>query len=398
MDAETLLKGPRGRGLCLDAVVAAWDDLETRAAVDGRDALFRLDSAMDRDGGIGMFFGFEDEGGKPLSKLASLRAKKQMRTEMAADKADPSRLLRTLTECIEATKLPTPTRSDLVTLLAGQVDSARYWQHPDGTDYAAANPAVRNALAPMAQHLAPLCTWMEAPVDREQAWTTSGFQQEERDLIGVAAGLVRARVEVGESEGAHHSTKTTKKEVRGEWWSWLGHPPATTGLAGSDDHPGPLRLYCEEDGFRDSDEEINARRILVSDTDRVLEIRTTDDWAQLCAEFPLEVTKSYRGCWADATGRDCLHPEDGTDPGWVIPDLAAAAEKYDGVHLTIAAYLACSGTAISVPPSRGHPNGASVIAGWNPDETVWLSDRTVLETQRWRMGDDDVEPEYVRVA
>ncbi|MGO3151868.1 MAG: hypothetical protein ACTIJJ_04485 [Galactobacter sp.] len=384
MDAETLLNGPRGRGLCLAAVEAAWDESETKVAADGRDALFRIGAALERDDGVGVFFGFEDDDGKPLSKCEARSARKQMLKGLAADKADPSELLSTLTRCIEATEFPAPARADLVTFLARQVDSARYWQHPEGADYAAETPQVRRALEGVARQLAPLCAWMDAPLDRDQAWTTSeDGERDEHAFTGVAAGLAKARTAVREDEGRHRSARNPAKEVRGNWWSGLGHPPVTTGLTGSDDRPGPLRLYCEEDGYRASDEQIIARRLQVKDSDRVLEILTAQDWAVLCATHPLPVTKSYRGCWADATGRDSLHPEDGTDPGWVIPDLAAAAEEYDGIHLTLAAYLACSGTAIPVPPSHGHTNGAAVIAGWNPDETVWLSDRTVLDTQRW---------------
>jgi hypothetical protein len=363
---------------------------------DARDALFRLDDAMDPDGGGGVVFAFADENGKPLSKSAALSAKKHMLKERAADRADPSKLLARLVAGIDATSVPTPSRSDLVGLLSDQVGSARYWQHPDGTDHAAATYEVRAALERVARHLAPACDWMDAPLDRGQAWTISGVQQAEPDLTSVAAALVRARTELQDEEQRHQSAEYPEYEPSGEWWSWLGRPPTSTGPTGTDRRPGPLRLYCEEDEFRDSDEDIVARRLAVTGTDRIFEIRTAQDWADFCSEFPLDVTKSYRGNWWMATGRDSLHPDDGTDRGWVIPDLAAAAEHYDGSHLTIATYLEASGTAIPVPPSHGRTNGASVIAGWNPDETVWLSDRTVVETQPWEEDPDSEDMAYRR--
>lgn len=70
----------------------------------------------------------------------------------------------------------------------------------------------------------------------------------------------------------------------------------------------------------------------------------------------------------------------------MIPDWAAIAREADGVHLTIEGYLRCAGVAIDIELSgslTGH--AASVIAGWNPDETWWLTDavEVVDEPERW---------------
>lgn len=54
----------------------------------------------------------------------------------------------------------------------------------------------------------------------------------------------------------------------------------------------------------------------------------------------------------------------------MIPDWAAFAERYDLIHLQIAAYLAAAGTAIHVTDRT-----ASVIAGWAPDTSFWFTDR-----------------------
>lgn len=106
----------------------------------------------------------------------------------------------------------------------------------------------------------------------------------------------------------------------------------------------------------------------------MFEIDSPSAWAGLWRDYPLDVTATRRG-WAGATGRD---------GGWVIPDWEAMAEDWDGVHLTIAAYLECATTAIEVGDGV-----ASVIAGWNPDETFWLRERpaAIGPPQRWRRTD-----------
>lgn len=52
----------------------------------------------------------------------------------------------------------------------------------------------------------------------------------------------------------------------------------------------------------------------------------------------------------------------------MIPDWAAAASDFGAVHLTVLGYLATAGRAL---PMRG---SHTVLAGWNPDETYWLTD------------------------
>ena len=72
------------------------------------------------------------------------------------------------------------------------------------------------------------------------------------------------------------------------------------------------------------------------------------------------MTAQRRHDWYRATGREGR---------WVIPEWAAVAERYDGVHLSVEGYLEAATTAI--PVSDGW---ASVIAGCDPDTTWWLSD------------------------
>jgi hypothetical protein len=84
-------------------------------------------------------------------------------------------------------------------------------------------------------------------------------------------------------------------------------------------------------------------------------------WAQLCRRHPLPVTAARRHDWYRATGRG--------DVTWVQPDWAAVADEVDAVHLTVAGYLTTAGRAIHVGQAT-----ASVLAGWDPDATYWLTD------------------------
>lgn len=67
----------------------------------------------------------------------------------------------------------------------------------------------------------------------------------------------------------------------------------------------------------------------------------------------------------------------------MVPDWAQVAEHYDAVHLQVGAYLAAAGVAIAIDDGSGT---ASVIAGWNPDETSWFTSNIAYgdERHRWR--------------
>jgi hypothetical protein len=158
----------------------------------------------------------------------------------------------------------------------------------------------------------------------------------------------------------------------GTWWST---PPAdllriTRDLGGW----GPVGLSAVEDSF--GWERASAHPVIVPDGVRVYEIDGPEAWVQLCRHFPLEVTASRRHDWYRATGRAGR---------WVIPDWARAAEEVDAVHLTVNGYLHAAGRAIPVSPGI-----CSVLAGWNPDETYWLTDAvpTTGAGRAWVRGHD----------
>ncbi|MHA7274669.1 hypothetical protein ACX80Z_14710 [Arthrobacter sp. TMT4-20] len=93
---------------------------------------------------------------------------------------------------------------------------------------------------------------------------------------------------------------------------------------------------------------------------RTYEVHTDDDWVSLCREYPLEVTASRRHDWFRCTGYDGR---------WVIPDWEKVAEQWDAVHLTVLAYLGYANRALRIDKDT-----STVIAGWNPNTTIWLTD------------------------
>ena len=110
---------------------------------------------------------------------------------------------------------------------------------------------------------------------------------------------------------------------------------------------------------------------------RVLELTGPAVWADLAAAHPLEVTASRRHDWWRATG---------WDGDWLVPDWAAIAEEHDAVHLTVDGYLSTAGRALAVRGTRAR----TVLAGWHPDATWWLTDvRDVGEPTDWRRRDDE---------
>jgi hypothetical protein len=93
--------------------------------------------------------------------------------------------------------------------------------------------------------------------------------------------------------------------------------------------------------------------------ERVYEITEPEDWSQLTARYPLEVTRPRRHAGWRVTGWT------GT---WLIPEYAAAAADFDAIHLTVLGYLTTAGRDLPADDTR------TMLAGWNPDTTYWLTD------------------------
>jgi hypothetical protein len=97
------------------------------------------------------------------------------------------------------------------------------------------------------------------------------------------------------------------------------------------------------------------------------------------ARYPLEVPRSRRHDWFRATGED---------DHWAIPDYAAVAAEYDGIHLSVMGYLRTAGRALGT----GEPR--TVLAGWSPDATWWLTPAATPAgpLTRWQLADGSEPP------
>jgi hypothetical protein len=363
LDAATLLDGPRGRRLALEAALQSFAEHPDQWLVGG--SVMTLASALDPSGGgststLVMLGPGETEPPEPGWLTVP-----QLATALAA--------------------APVGTLPSLLPALTAAVDSARYWQEPDGEAVLAALPELRPALlSAMEAVLAhpDARAWGE-PVEVDDQWevvfeTPEGLAGQAEASPPAAAGPDWAewREEAVAEEFAARSDRPEDPQasVSGAWWSIPFTRPATLtttrGLAGA-----PAGLQLVEDGL--GWEGAVASPVRVTDPS-VYEVDSAEAWAGLCRRFPLTATASRRHDWYRVTGRAGV---------WLRPDWAAVAQHYDGVHLSVAAYLRLAGTVIPVTDEA-----ASLIAGWSPDETWWLRRervRVVPEVRvEWRRGDD----------
>ncbi len=333
---EVLLAGPRGRRLLLEYAQLADDRARDEHTQDSFSsgvfyATYRIDVAH---GTAGVLYGPGAD--RPLPNVSP--------PEVARQLAD--------------VPLPAATEADLRTVLAATTDSARYWQEPEGEDILAATEPMRRELRRVAEHIAASehAQWWTTAVVRDEQWSLGWAEQHPSvPPVGPALATWRGKVVAEEERAARERSTDPTAGYSGVWWSApLGVPCSTRALGDG----SPACLWFVEDSAGEN--RAGARRQIVPGDVDVFEIEVPGDWAQLCRRFPLEVTAQKRHDWYRTTGRDGR---------WVLPDWQAVAEEYGGVHLTVAGYLAAAGTAIDVDG-----DAASVIAGWAPDETFWLTD------------------------
>lgn len=363
LTADALLAGPRGRRLCwtalwlgLDAVArqsAAW--APAWEAVTSGDLAGRLDQFA---AGVAL--------------------------------ADPAALAGDEAAVFEA--------------LGWTVDVAQYWGEPDAEDRAlAAAEGVREALRPVAAAVlaAPVSRWWGTPVDLERqryAQFLGGNPLDEPALSGAAGRVAAWRADTVRKE---ESLKGTRQEPLGawsrEWWSdpaLSGLPVTTRALPGL----GAARLALVEDGLGWKSARCWPLRPRAGA--RIYEVDGPGAWASLVARYPLDVTRSRRQDWWRATG---------ATGRWLIPDYQAVAEDYDAVHVTVFGYLTTAGVPVPVPlpvpaplpvpvpapvpgPAGSDDGARTVLAGWEPDATWWLTDclAPAGAPEDWA-ADDDAE-------
>jgi hypothetical protein len=336
--ADELLVGPRGRGLCLAVA-------------------HRLNRNV---------------------WSAWLQAARQ-----PADRSLLEGFLRALAEVDIAPVLTWREASDFFEPVDETVSAAMYWQPPHDTDAISAEPAVVEALVPVAKAVAAAAgtAWWTEPLDVSNLRYTCRFDKEPPippSVTGAAEALKQWRdrtVADGVRDGTNRPIDPAAG-ASGTWWStpsWPARPVSTTRpLPGL----GSVHLVWEEDSFGQRNAAIWTLRAIRRP--RVWEIDRPEDWTRLVDRYPLDVTNARRTVWYMATGRD------GT---WRIPDWAAVAGDYDAVHLTVAGYLASA----TRPLPLNDRDAATMLAGWNPDQTWWLTgilDTTAPQPEMWRNRDN----------
>jgi hypothetical protein len=253
--------------------------------------------------------------------------------------------------------------SSVIDAVAAAVDSAMYWQPPDDMDESLSRPGATDDLIPVAEILssATVTSWWSDRADQDRQ---SGVTWEKRvapQLTGIRERLVdwRTRAVEGEKQ-AESRPRDPRARYSGVWWS---HPGSADCPTTSRPRPalGAMQLMLTEDSM--GWERAWVWPLRTREPANVYEVTGPDAWVDLVRRYPLGVTASRRHDWYRTTG---------IDSEWSIPDWAAVARDYHGVHLTMWGYLTTAGRALSVG------DGATVLAGWNPDVTCWLGD--VLES------------------
>ncbi|MFE7417910.1 hypothetical protein [Rhodococcus sp. NPDC057529] len=368
--AEVLLAGPRGRRMLLAYARDAEQTLQPESCSDSFDYAVSLASYHLESG---------QEGARVLFGPGAEEAR---RTVLTADD---------VAHRLSQVPLPEVTAAALRSTLADTVDTARYWQDPDGEDILVAAEPVRRELRRVAEHIARSAhaQWWTTPVAAEQwsvGWSESaGWSDDGTDSAGsTTAEMLR-----------DYRDRTAAEEVRAErdrpadpsanWSGWWWSTPPTRCSSRRLFDRTPAGLWFVEDSM--GWERAITRRVNIPAGARVYEVDGAQAWAELCRQFPVEVTAQKRHDWYRTTGRSGR---------WVIPDWPRLSERYEGVHLTVAGYLAAAGTAIAVDADT-----ASVIAGWAPDHTYWLTDTVNLgsdDPRTWVCDTSGMHPSWIEEA
>ncbi|WEG09682.1 hypothetical protein PU630_03700 [Microbacterium horticulturae] len=341
VSAKELLEGPRGRGLCLHLATSL--DEEVMSAV------FDLGYQFDPDAGtsrVRMTFAGDDPDGAPRPAPHTI--------------GDLTRLL-------AAPDLNGITPDLLDEALARSVDDARYWQSPPGEDILAGRPDIIAALAPLADAVAEAAPeWWSADRRVEQwaiEWREPGDPVSLSTDPAVALAQWRANTLAEEASAERDRPRDPTANWSGTWWTTPHGVITTTGDTDTNTAQ-PVGLRHVEDGFGWE----QATAIPIRGAGRTYEIHDAEAWAQLCRRHPLDVSASRRHDWFRTTGRDGR---------WFMPDWQSVATEWDAVHLSARGYLRAATRAISVDDDH-----ATVIAGFSPDLTIWLTDRA----REWEGG------------
>lgn len=307
--------------------------------------------------------------------------------QLARHQGDPARtadLVDALGAIDPAAVLAWTDPQDFVLPMAATISAAMGWQPPHDEDFVAAFPAIVDALRPLVAAISasPATSWWTSPADLDSLRCTfrydESFPPVEPEFVGAAGRLaVWRETEVsGDERDRRERPADVTAPHSGHWWSTpapAGLPTTTRKLS----FAGSVNLLWEEDSFGQQDALV--RPVRTTRLPRVYEIDGAEAWIELVRRYPLELTWSRRHDWYRVTGEDAA---------WRIPDWTAVSRDWDGVHLTVFGYLSTATRLL-----RLDDRIATLLAGWDPDQTWWLRDVLAAETDRpehWRMQDADI--------
>jgi hypothetical protein len=252
--------------------------------------------------------------------------------------------------------------TDPLALLASVARVAEQWEP--------ALPAGQaGLLRPLAEAVAsaPAASWWWEPADlRHQRWVGCDHH---RTLA--RGGAVARAVEAAEDDAAAEEEAMARDWalaprgrrggaeviVTGTWWSGPLGGTIWTSRGNIGDLPA-VGLACAEDPL--GEEEFEVWAVGIDPAARVYEVHEPGDWGRLAAAHPRDVTASRRHDWNSWTGREGR---------WILPDWRSVAAQWDGVHVSVAGYLSTARMAVD-----GGDGAASLLAGWDADQTLWLRD------------------------
>jgi hypothetical protein len=258
--------------------------------------------------------------------------------------------------------------------LADAVTFAMYWQEPDDRDRRLADERIADVLCPVAEAVsrAPAAAWWSATLNHAAQHEVVFHDPDEPSIPDppedARAALAAWReATLADERRAADRPQDVRANYSGYWWS----TPAHSGLRRSTRSlgtVGPVGLHLVEDALGWTSARCWALELPHDAV--VYEIHTPEDWGELVARYPLSVTKARRHDWWRATGEE---------NAWAVPDYPAVAADYDAIHLSVGGYLSTAGRAIA---SEG---AHTVLAGWDPDQTWWLTDspRRLGEPVTW---------------
>ncbi|MGI8627498.1 MAG: hypothetical protein ACR2J5_13175 [Geodermatophilaceae bacterium] len=253
----------------------------------------------------------------------------------------------------------------LLDAFANAVTWARYWQPPDEIDEVLAIVEIQEVLRPLGKAIDSCTadTWWAGALDPDTQHLVEWLNEERLGAVGTSFTGASARLDRWHSDAMTHELASQSAPQdptapwSGIWWSTPnvdGAPKTTSALESGE--PLGLRLVEDDSGWTHAETvAVEIRRPV-----RIYEVTGSQAWMELVARYPLSVIFSRRHDWYRTTG---------LNGNWLIPDFRAVAADYDGVHLTGRGYLEAAGRALPAGADRH-----TVLAGWDPDQTWWLTD------------------------